>query len=281
MKAIAALVLALLSFTAAAQELIYEKGDSARIEEILKESIQKRYATQGERIIEIAGNFVGETYVASTLENGEEEPLFISCSKLDCTTFVELVLAIAITAQEGKEDFASVCSNIERIRYRNGVRNGYASRLHYISWWIDDNAKEGMLKEVTSLSPTESGRMELNYMSTHADRYPLLRNNSKAITEIAEMEQPYRGISKKYIPKNILDKGKEVLDIIDGDIIALVTTIEGLDVTHVGFAYWENGQLHLLHASSQEKRIVKENRTLHEYQKNRRSQTGIRVFRAL
>ena len=94
------IILALLPIVAASQGIIYEKEDSIRIEKILS-CINNTKATTGEQITAIANKFLGEEYVAATLEQGNEEPLFISCTKLDCTTFVELVLATAVC----KENF--------------------------------------------------------------------------------------------------------------------------------------------------------------------------------
>ena len=144
------IILTLLPIAAMPQKAIYTSADSIRIEQILHGANNAIPSTTGERIISIAHEFIGEKYVGGTLEHGGEEPLFISCTELDCTTFVELVLAIAKTANDGSLLFTDVCSNLETIRYRNGKNNGYTSRLHYISWWITDSAKTGVIEEITS-----------------------------------------------------------------------------------------------------------------------------------
>ena len=99
--------------------------------------------------------------------------------------------------------------------------------------------------------------------------------------EIEELEIPYRGIRSSYIPKQLLDKKNEISHIANGDIIALVTTIAGLDIAHVGFAYWKNGKLHILHASSGRGKVIKDQTTLFDYMKNRSKQPGIRVMRRI
>ena len=274
----ACIILALLPIVAASQGIIYEKEDSIRIEKILS-CINNTKATTGEQITAIANKFLGEKYVAATLEQGNEEPLFISCTKLDCTTFVELVLAIAKTVDEGSNKFSDVCRNLERIRYRNGKNNGYTSRLHYISWWIADNAKEGLLSEITSTISHEKQLLNLNFMSTHPGSYPLLDKNPDFVKEIEQMELPYRGIETYYIPKSTLNHTKSE-NIKTGDIIAITTSIPGLDVTHIGFAHYHNGELCLLHASSGKGVVTKETQPLHNYLANKNSHTGIRVFRA-
>lgn len=267
-----------LSFT---QDILFDKSDSIRIEKILADTDPKEYATQGERILDIANRFIGEQYIASTLENGKHEPLYISCTKLDCTTFVELVLAIATTSKDGGREFSDVCRNLERIRYRGGTRDGYTSRLHYTSWWIEDNIKKGIVQEIKMPQISKRRRVDLHFMSRNSYKYPMLYDDTVAVSAIEELEKKFRGVYVDYIPKNKLNKNADILDIKDGDIIALITNADGLDIAHIGFAFWKDGKVHLMHASGAKKMVIKDSLTLYEYQKRRKSQPGIRVLRAL
>lgn len=270
------IILALLPIVALPQKVIYTTADSIRIVNILQHSSDEGYA--GERIISIANEFIDEKYVAGTLEHGAEEPLFISCTELDCTTFVELVLAIAKTANSKSCLFSDVCRHLETIRYRNGKNNGYPSRLHYISWWITDSAKVGIIEEVTSQISNRKQPLDLNFMSTHPGSYPMLADNPEIVTEIEKLETPYRGIEVNYIPKDDIDNaGHE--NIKPGDIIAITTSIPGLDVTHIGFAYYNNGTLCLLHASSGKGKVIKDTTPLRDYLEKNKRHTGIRVFK--
>ena len=276
---LATIILALLPIAALPQEAIYTSEDSIRIEDILQRSTIEETCSTGECIIAIANEFIGEKYVGGTLEQGAEEPLFISCTELDCTTFVELVLAIAKTAHDGSCSFSDICRNLESIRYRNGKNSGYASRLHYISWWITDSAKTGIIEEVTPQIGNKKQALNLNFMSTHPGSYPMLAENPELVTEIEKLEIPYRSIDVNYIPKEEVEHtGNE--NIKAGDIIAITTSIPGLDVTHIGFAHYHNGSLCLLHASSSKGEVVKETVPLRDYLMNNRRHTGIRVFRA-
>ena len=276
---LATIILALLPIAALPQEAIYTSKDSIRIEEILQRSTGKNACVADERVIAIANEFIGEKYVGGTLEQGVEEPLFISCTELDCTTFVELVLAIAKTADEGSCSFSDVCRNLETIRYRNGKNSGYASRLHYISWWITDSAKTGIIEEVTPQISNKKQPLNLNFMSTHPGSYPMLADNPDIVKQIELHEISYRGIEVNYIPKEELAyTGHE--NIKAGDIIAITTSIPRLDVAHLGFAYYNNGTLCLLHASSGKGNVIKDTTPLRDYLMNNRRHTGIRVFRA-
>ena len=272
------ILFALMPLTAISQKTICENADSIRIEEILHRLDYRTGEATGERIIAIANEFIGEKYVASTLEQGIEEPLFISCTELDCTTFVELVLAIAKSADENSYKFTDVCRNLETIRYRNGKNKGYTSRLHYISWWITDSAKTGIIEEVTPQISSQTQLLNLKFMSTHPSSYPLLAENPEFVNEIELQEIPYRGVEVNYIPKDKLSKeGGE--NIKTGDIVAITTSIPGLDVTHIGFAYYNEGILCLLHASSGKGEVVKDRLPLRDYLAKNKRHTGIRVFR--
>lgn len=112
-------------------------------------------------------------------------------------------------------------------------------------------------------------RLRLDYMSTHPDAYPMLKGRAGEISRIRRNEQKLENVSVRYVPLSLLDKGKDVLGTIhDGDILAIVTRKKGLDTSHLGFAVWQKGHLHLLNASSIHKKVVLEPMTLSEYMKN-------------
>lgn len=264
-----------------AQRRIYEKEDSIRIEQALRDIKHAKPTTTGRLIIEIADKFLGERYVGGTLEQGIGEPLVISCTKVDCTTYVELVIAIAMAADECDVNFETVCRNLERVRYRNGKNEGYTSRLHYISWWIADNAKRGIIEDVTGSMSRTTKALDLSFMSNHPGSYPLLADNRYLTDTIARYEALSQGKEVHYIPKSKLH-GIATNYIKEGDIIAITTSVEGLDVAHIGFAYYnEDGILCLQHASSEKKMVIKDTRPLSNYLDRRKSHTGIMIFRAV
>ena len=271
-------LLFIVASTLQAQEILYTPGDSTFITGLLQKYNAAKMSG-GSLMLAIAGEFTGNKYVASTLEQGSNEPLVINTQELDCTTFVEQVVAIYATVNEGKEGFRDMCTNLQRIRYRGGIRSGYASRLHYISQWIADSAKQHIIHEIDYGPVGRTLPIDLHYMSTHPASYKQLQENGTLVNEIAKWERAMHGIEAAYIPKQELLRTANELPVYDGDIIALTTNIKGLDVTHIGFAFWENGKLHLLHASSAAGKVIKDHKNLYEYQKNKKSQTGIRVFR--
>lgn len=271
-------LLFIVASTLQAQEILYTPGDSTFITGLLQKYNAAKMSG-GSLMLAIAGEFTGNKYVAGTLEQGSNEPLVINTQELDCTTFVEQVVAIYATVNEGKEGFRDMCTNLQRIRYRGGIRSGYASRLHYISQWIADSAKQHIIHEIDYGPVGRTLPIDLHYMSTHTASYKQLQGNSTLVNEIAKWERAMHSIEAAYIPKQELLRTANELPVYDGDIIALTTNIKGLDVTHIGFAFWENGKLHMLHASSAEGKVIKDHKNLYEYQKNKKNQTGIRVFR--
>lgn len=221
--------------------------------------------------------FIGRPYVASTLE-GEPEMLTFRADVFDCTTFVETCIALAEAAampNPGVDDFLEALRNL---RYRDGVVDGYASRLHYISDWIR-NADEGRLTEITCDIPG-SGYVEksLNFMSKHPNLYPALKASPVNVAEIERIEAAYQNFKMPYIP--IAAVNSAVLkELRDGDIVAFTTGVPGLDVSHIGLITIKNGIPHLAHASSTQKRVVTTPGSLTDYLKTNRKVTGIRIFR--
>ena len=187
-----------------------------------------------------------------------------------------------MTRREGKTDVASYTRNLEKIRYFDGKNRGYTSRLHYLSFWMADLTKRKVAKEVLlPQSLTQPLEIHLNYMSTHANAYPFLKNHPERVREIAQLERKYSGKVGRFLPKSNVGLSRQQLGAVhDGDIITVVTQKAGLDYSHQGIAFWGNdGKLHMLHASSERKRVIADERTLEDYLKRISHARGIRVFR--
>ena len=264
----------------------YTRADSLKVVQLLAEAASQEGDTNW--MLFFAEKFIGTPYVASTLEVNEEEKLVVNLRQLDCTTLVENVVALTLTVREPVPSFAAFCRNLEKIRYRGGVRDGYASRNHYFSEWIASNEKLGVVDEIRGKK--EEGyrpfvavqRLELDYMSTHPSAYPMLEGNAGELRRIRTNEQAFDGQAVRYVPVSWLGKGQEELgDIHDGDILAIVTRKKGLDTSHLGFAVWKEGRLHLLNASSIHKKVVLEPMTLRQYMQKHASQLGVRVVRVI
>ena len=230
------------------------------------------------KIIDIGESFIGFPYVEKTLEIGKEESLVVNLRGFDCTTFVENVLAFSILLKDNRDAFPDFISTLKTIRYRDGFLNGYPSRLHYFTDWIRNNNKKGLVKDITpDLGGTEVQK-PINFMGTHRNLYPFLTDEAN-FNAILEVEAELAKEALCVLPQDAIVGIEEKLK--NGDIIALATSIKGLDVTHTGFAIRRpNGRIHLLHAStSGEVKITEE--PLIDYLKKIKSNTGIIVARPL
>ena len=174
-----------------------------------------------------------------------------------------------------KTDYARV---LQKIRYRDGRINGYTSRLHYIADWINNGVKHGFMEDVTAANSPDSIALSLNFMSSHPKSYRQLASSPENVSKIESIEKALSGQTFHYIPKAKLpDEGFSWIK--NGDIIAITTNVPGLDVAHMGIAYYEKEALKLLHASSTRKMVVITQKTLAQMLKNNKRFTGIRVVR--
>lgn len=221
-------------------------------------------------MVRIGCTYLGTPYVAHTLDLEGEERLIVNRQEVDCILFVEYTLAEALGG--------SFNENLQRIRYRNGVIDGYTSRLHYTSDWIENGVRGGFLTDVTALHSPHTQPLNLSFMSTHPQRYKKLAQSPEDVARMAECEQRLTGKVVRWLPEDALPDGG-LPWIHDGDILAITTQVSGLDIAHVGIALYRQGKLHLLHASSSLKKVVISHTPLHQMLKKNKSWTGIRVVR--
>lgn len=255
-----------------------DEQDRASIEKWLQEAVS--LPKDSCRTLHFAKKMLGVPYVAGTLDGNEEEQLVVLVDSLDCTTFVETVLAFCVADKRGERDYEGFKKALTQIRYRDGILNGYTSRLHYFSDWICNNEQMGFVKECTSETACSLPKeLWLDFMTTHVDSYLPMKKNPELVKEMASHEKNWQGTVVSYIPKEKLNLPPEGLKIKDGDVLALVTNIKGLDVVHVGFAFWKNNQLHLLHASSSAKKVIEDPKTQYESSKNTKAHIGVRAIR--
>ncbi|HMB61525.1 MAG TPA: N-acetylmuramoyl-L-alanine amidase-like domain-containing protein, partial [Eudoraea sp.] len=232
----------------------------------------------GKTLVAVGKTFLGTPYVAKTLEIGETESLVINLSGLDCTTFVENVLTFSLLLKNGKTHFDDFTETLEKIRYKDGKLDGYASRLHYFSEWIANNEKKGLLKDITSGIGGIEITKEIHFMSTHRELYPFLSDDEN-FKKMKQSENYLNGRPICVLGQDDIENREHLIQ--SGDIIALTTSIEGLDITHTGIATREkDGRIHLLHASSAGQVKVSE-LPLTDYLRKIKNNTGIMVARPL
>lgn len=279
MKKITSIFLLIFSLNMSASQPQYLKSDSAKVVSLLKKAHALKRGTN--LMLYFGKQLKGIPYVAKTLEKNADERLVINLRQLDCTTFVENVVALTLCAKNHLTRFEDFCNYLRLIRYKNGEIS-YPTRLHYFSAWIADNSRMGYVKEVSSPNPpfTAVQKTHLNYMSTHVQYYPMLESHPKWIKLIKTMEDEFSGREYPYIPKqDIVNTSLFRKTIHDGDIIAILTNKPGLDTSHIGIAVWHKDGLHLLNASAIHHKVVEEDMTFHEYMQQHSSQIGIRILK--
>jgi len=227
-------------------------------------------------LIENASYFMGTPYVANTLESSDNEKLIIYNDRYDCVTFVEYVLALSIYQNQPSESKKTLPQIITQIRYRNGKIDGYGSRLHYFTEWMIHNEQCGNIKNITPEIGGKPFDKKIHFMTTHKTKYPKL-NNPKVFQKIKDAEIFLHTQNLTYIPK---DKVRSAFtQINNGDIIAITTGIDGLDIVHTGFALRKGDEIHLLHASEKEGKVIISDAPLDRYMQKNKSQSGIMVAR--
>jgi hypothetical protein len=225
----------------------------------------------------IGRSFIGSPYKAHTLEVGDEETLVINLREFDCTTFVETCLALTTTFKMGGYTFDSYQYILKRIRYRNGILDGYNSRLHYFTDWIYDNSINGYVKDASKIHGGVPYPNRVNFMSKHISAYPQLAKDSTLLPGLKAIEEAISARTAHYIPKEKLHEIEPYLE--EGWIVAFTTSIEGLDVIHTGITVRNGEKIHLLHASSDAGKVIVSNETLIEYVMGNHLQTGVMLLK--
>ena len=221
---------------------------------------------------------LGSPYQADALGEGwtgkyNKNPLY-RFDRFDCETYVDTVIAVALA-----KDFFDFKKKINRIRYQRG-QIGFVQRNHFPSAdWIPNNKRNGYIQELTyAIGGPQTkiatalidrrnwyrrfsiNRIQIPYLST-AEKKTLL-------TQLKEEGMKWANSAKvsiAYIPVVALFQNPQLMRRIPtGSLIFLVghddylTSRIGtqMNVLHMGFAIWEQGQLYLRMASSRVERVL-------------------------
>jgi hypothetical protein len=232
--------------------------------------------TMNELTVEVGTWFLKTPYVAKTLELEGEEKLVINFMGLDCTTFLESVVTLARLAKLERFAFEDYEQELEFLRYRNGIRNEYPSRLHYFSDWIYHNQQKGILEDISQDIGGVVYENNPSFMTENPDLYAQLENE-KFVDRLKASEAEIKGRTYYYLPKETVESHEDKIE--PGDLIAITISIGNLDISHVGFAVEQNGRIHLLHASSGSMKVEISEKPLSDYLMSHKSQSGIMVCR--
>lgn len=252
----------------------------ARLDGILTELSQKELSGKSidQLTLEIGQSFLGTPYVEKTLELPGEEKLVINLTGLDCTTYLETVVTMARIAKSGNLTFEGFEQELERLRYQDGVRKDYSSRLHYFSDWIYQNQQKGIIRDITQEIGGTLYPNQPTFMSENPRFYAQL-SNPEFLKAIKADEAEIAKRTYHFIPKAEIQSLEK--NIQAGDLIAITTSMKNLDIVHVGFAVEQEGRIHLMHAGTGNMQVEISAKPLSEYLAANKSQSGIMVCRLL
>ena len=267
-----------------------EDGDRERLHAWLRtlraEGLANPALPLGRAVARVGELALGAPYAASTLEHyladggsPEAEPLTLHLSRFDCVSLVESALAVARAAAAPDAGWGRFAAEVERMRYRGGVRRGYSTRLHYFSEWVRDGERRGLLRDLGPELGAVPDERPLRFMSEHRGSYAALRDDA-TFEAIVRQER-----ALDCCPRNLIARSRipEVTDRLQtGDVLAFATSIAGLDVTHTGFAYRDRaGVMRVLHAPLSGGVVQVSPGTVADYVNGLRGSTGILAARPL
>ncbi len=238
----------------------------------------------GELMVSAAKRLLGQPYVAGTQE-GREERLRIYLTRTDCILFAETCLGLVRTVRRrgAAATFEDLAAALRDSRYRDGVVDGYASRLHYTTEWIRQGEARGLFCDVTADLGGIADTRRIDFMSAHPDSYAPLKGESQYAKDnrirITAMEESVNRLPRRYIPKDRIAAVEDRIQ--SGDILCFATSVDGLDYSHVVVAYRvkPGDRLGFIHASTAAKKVVVEPRTLEAYLRANTKIVGVTVLR--
>ena len=267
-----------------AQDYASTADDIALARIVLQDLAAAPQEAPGAQMVRAAKHLLGQPYEAGTQE-GREERLRIYLTRTDCILFAETCLGLVQTVQRcgAQARFEDLAQTLQGTRYRDGVVDGYASRLHYTTEWIRQGVQTGVFEDLSEALGGVLDARRIDFMSTHPDSYAPLKGESQYAKDnrarIREMETRVSGMPRFYVPKDRLAAVEDRIQ--SGDILCFATSIDGLDYSHVVIAYREKpgDRLTFIHASTAAKKVVVEPRTLEAYLQANARIKGISVLR--
>jgi len=190
-------------------------------------------------IARLAESFLGSPYLAGSLDGAGPEQLRLDLTRFDCMLFIEQLLALSLS-----DSFDQFVEHTRDLRYRDG-RVSYCTRQHYFHDWVRSAQSQNLL-ETTSGWPGEITRsLPLNFMSEQRQLYRPMQ--SEELFDCIRRREESRQVVQHYVPLHAIES---VLPRIQsGDLFAIATRIEGLDVSHTGVLVREGSSVDAIHAA--------------------------------
>lgn len=235
-----------------------------RVEIISKYLLGRRYHPESRDRIKKQGGKPVKKLEATNAEPLRVQFLRTSLTYLDCMTYVEHVLAMAASTRPAYHDeflcrLLDIMFNTSEPVLMNHHRN------HFTSSWGDVNERKGYLVNIARNHPLAERRvLFLNRVG----------NNRTFYVEDRFMIAAQPQIMWYFPAKAVLGHG---VPLASGDVIAMVTDKEGLDVTHMAFYIEHSRKRWLRHASLKLNKVVDQD--FEQYLRDGKHIKGLMVFR--
>ncbi len=232
-------------------------------------------------VLATLNRFEGVKY-GSGAKGCSADQLLINTASFDCVTFIENFLAMAFTTYELRnnpfafedEIFKTFSKYLMIIRYyENQPTESWENRINYYTEQLFKLTDLGLLIHIGENSGAKLYTKKINYISSNKYKFPGIKNWKK----LKQTEKKLTERPKFYFPLDEIEKCYKPIAQ-EGDIVALTTTIDGLEVSHTGIITLKNGRLFFSHASQKHKKLIMEEDFL-EYLDTRSTITGIMIFR--
>jgi len=211
------------------EKILLGKWTEKRIDALLRES----WAIDviAERIDFLSAHFLATEYEESTLIGDASNPevFVINLKGVDCFTCLDYIESMRLS-----RSFAEFRENLRKVRYRSGII-AFENRNHFFSDWRKYNSDH--VEDVTSLVSGGTSRTVHKRLNEKEDGECYLPGISVTDRDIS------------YIPADEMsDTVMEKLK--TGDYVGIYSTLEGLDISHVGIVIIKGDTIFLRHASS-------------------------------
>ncbi|HVF90795.1 MAG TPA: N-acetylmuramoyl-L-alanine amidase-like domain-containing protein [Blastocatellia bacterium] len=185
------------------------------------------------RIDLISEAFLARPYAANPLGGGPGQPetLTASLEAFDCVTYIETVLALALSGISG--DAAEFLDLLRRIRYEDG-EVAWQKRNHYMTGWAENNESAGFVRNITD--------------------GPLAEKITRTLSVVEGL--PARRVTFQLFRKRKLASISARIE--TGDLILFASAKRNLDFFHTGFLIERDGELRLRHATRSAGAVVEQ-----------------------
>ncbi len=215
--------------------------------DIVREVVSSK-ADFTERLLDASARFLGTPYVLDALGEGQGEkdadPL-IRYDAADCMTFVETVLALALSDSPEQAE-----RHLTAIRYAGGVPS-FANRHHFFTaQWVPAQKAAGILRDITEDIARSAGKASLAVRHAKNITAKSWANRQDGRRFVLPKEQiPLGNFPLTYIPIGSVLRVAGLIP--EGAVFALVREDRPASpflVTHVGFVVRRDGKTWLRHA---------------------------------